>query len=335
MGIIEFFRWLGLEIIKVATRNLTFCAIIITAFVYIVVLASKPFISVSGNLLIFDLPSFQSCTITFKNPVTVLKYDVSRGHFEQLGVVPEISINSVKVGRNLSVLTVVNNDSQQNSGTNINQGYHVAIVNGSSLSSDIETIATNNVAIDLKFFLTNNLKSKGEIFRCRYIRKDLSTIITFLNDPVSNWILAIMFFGISALSLMLVKMEWKAIFFTENQFKNSLIKSLKISDINNPEECKRAFAEYAARWYGLHNWFRFLQALGPAVGFILTVSSLIAALHPALHATNDLDAFINGIHVAMISTFLGLLLRIVALEASRVNDVLLTHAEIYLGDGDK
>jgi biopolymer transport protein ExbB/TolQ len=80
---------------------------------------------------------------------------------------------------------------------------------------------------------------------------------------------------------------------------------------------------------------RFLQALGPALGFILTVSSLVQALHPAsLLGSKGLDGFLSGIHVAMISTFLGLLIRIIALEAARVNDELLIRADLRLvGNG--
>jgi hypothetical protein len=45
---------------------------------------------------------------------------------------------------------------------------------------------------------------------------------------------------------------------------------------------------------------------------------------------NNLDAFMSGIHIAMVSTFLGLLLRIIALEGARVNDALLVKAQITL-----
>jgi biopolymer transport protein ExbB/TolQ len=73
-----------------------------------------------------------------------------------------------------------------------------------------------------------------------------------------------------------------------------------------------------------------MQALGPAVGFILTVSSLVGALHPALRSSNNLDGFLTGIHVAMISTFIGLLLRIIALWGERFNNELYERALLRL-----
>jgi biopolymer transport protein ExbB/TolQ len=47
-------------------------------------------------------------------------------------------------------------------------------------------------------------------------------------------------------------------------------------------------------------------------------------------AGTDLDTFLNGIHVAMIATFIGLLLRLLALEAARVNLLLLRRAFVLL-----
>jgi len=51
-----------------------------------------------------------------------------------------------------------------------------------------------------------------------------------------------------------------------------------------------------------------LSALGPAWGSFLPFLVSWQALHPAIHSTNDFEAFLKGIHVAMISTFLGLLI---------------------------
>jgi biopolymer transport protein ExbB/TolQ len=104
----------------------------------------------------------------------------------------------------------------------------------------------------------------------------------------------------------------------------------KSEKVSKKEGSADAFDKYAAHWAQLDKRFQFLQALGPAVGFILTVSSLVEALHPALLTANDLDAFLKGIHVAMIATFVGLLLRLVALEAARVNDKLLARADTLL-----
>jgi biopolymer transport protein ExbB/TolQ len=92
---------------------------------------------------------------------------------------------------------------------------------------------------------------------------------------------------------------------------------------NNLDKCNET-------WYSRDRTFLFMQALGPAVGFILTVSSLVGALHPALRSSNNLDGFLTGIHVAMISTFIGLLLRIIALWGERFNNELYERALLRL-----
>jgi biopolymer transport protein ExbB/TolQ len=125
-------------------------------------------------------------------------------------------------------------------------------------------------------------------------------------------------------------MELRANLYSEKHFRRYLTKFLHIKNFQEEKQRDDAFDKYVAHWARWEEWFRFLQALGPAVGFILTVSSLIEALQPSTRAGNDLGGFLTGIHIAMISTFLGLLLRIVALEASRINGVLLRKVDMQL-----
>lgn len=64
----------------------------------------------------------------------------------------------------------------------------------------------------------------------------------------------------------------------------------------------------------------FLQNFGPAMGFIFTVSSLIVGLNPEVHSTRNIELFFKSIQIAMVSTFIGLLLRIIALFLQKYND---------------
>jgi hypothetical protein len=56
------------------------------------------------------------------------------------------------------------------------------------------------------------------------------------------------------------------------------------------------------------------------------VSSLAAALHPAVQASQDAYTFLAAVQVAVISTFVGLLVRIIAhgciVEAERLLEAL-------------
>ncbi|MCL4854721.1 MAG: hypothetical protein KJZ78_25455, partial [Bryobacteraceae bacterium] len=63
----------------------------------------------------------------------------------------------------------------------------------------------------------------------------------------------------------------------------------------------------------------FAKTLGPVVGFALTVSSLIAALHPAVQADRDSLRFLSSLQLALVSTLVGLAMRIVAEFAIRMH----------------
>jgi len=306
---------------------------------YILDLTGKSCINVPGNSVDFELPPFQHCDITFLNPVMIKSYIIADAlKFTDLGksiptALPSEAV-SRSVNRELSFLTIENSDHTQPT-TGATQLYRVHIFMGPSLNSEIVAVSIDDKAIDLKLFFKHYLKSQGEFIRFRYIRKTLADFLYSMNDVVSNWILTFMFFGIVWEIGKLGIMELRAcVFYSDSRFERYLITSLNIKNMAEEKQRAEALDKYHADYWRLDNWFRFLQALGPALGFILTVSSLVQALHPALFKANNLDGFLNGIHVAMISTFLGLLLRIIALEAARVNDKLFIRAEMQLGESE-
>jgi biopolymer transport protein ExbB/TolQ len=141
-----------------------------------------------------------------------------------------------------------------------------------------------------------------------------------------------MSFGIIFLIWKLILMATKAYLFMDNSFKNHIIESLHIQNILIEKQCQAAQDEYLAYWWKWDVRFRYLQAIGPALGFIMTVTSLVQALYPQVTTAHNLDEFFRGIHVALISTFLGLLLRVIALEGARVNDILLRRADLILSE---
>ena len=130
-------------------------------------------------------------------------------------------------------------------------------------------------------------------------------------------------------------MEWTAYFCGKTTFERDLASCLGTKSISKLDTNQRrdALDKYSTLWESWDGGFCFWQMLGPAIGFILTVSSLILAFF-TVRNTNDLDSFTRGLNVAMVSTFLGLLLRIVSLEAERVNFRLLIRADLCLG-GDE
>jgi len=188
-------------------------------------------------------------------------------------------------------------------------------------------VIDNKTKLNAKDLAANYLVSPGELVRVRHIRSDLATVLFLLNDPVSNVIMSCMFFTVLLLVFHVLGPLLAAYVYSEKRFDAYLNKSSGQADKSrwqdDPDFCDKLTGHWAL-WNGRYHYW---QALGPAVGFILTVSGLVQSLHPVIRATNDLDSFMEGIHIAMISTFLGLLVRILALEAERVNNLLLVRAD--------
>jgi hypothetical protein len=61
----------------------------------------------------------------------------------------------------------------------------------------------------------------------------------------------------------------------------------------------------------------FARVVGPATGFLLTVTSLVAGLHPSVVAAQDTFHFISSLQLALVATFMGLAVRIAAEFAIR------------------
>jgi hypothetical protein len=177
--------------------------------------------------------------------------------------------------------------------------------------------------VPLRLLFKDNVKTeKVKYVRFRYIRNDLARAIYEINDFVSNWVLTSMVVGISLLALQVSVLEVRCYFYPSRALKKVFGLAAGSGEPVDRADQQRAFDEFAAQWQTRDVLFQHLQALGPALGFLLTVSSLVEALHPSIRSANDLDGFLVGIHVALISTFLGLLMRIIALEGTRVNDKL-------------
>lgn len=318
--------------LKAPLRFLPILAVILATGWYVLDPMGKPYIRVPGNYLALDLRQFRRCEITFKDPVPIKSFGISKvaedTDASQKGAV---AIKRTQVEQRIKILVIENPYYQPTQlVNNLKTLYHVRVYIGPSLHSDIEAVSLDGNSVDLKLFSKGQLKVPAEFVRFKRLREDLADILFRLNDPVSNWILTLMFFGIIALTIKLFGMEVRAYFYSDPRFDEYLAKTFDVDNLAKKGTSEDAFDLYAAYWASLDKRFQFLQALGPAVGFILTVSSLVQALNPALRATNDIDSFLKGIHVAMIATFLGLLTRLVALEAARINDKLLSRADVRL-----
>jgi len=184
---------------------------------------------------------------------------------------------------------------------------------------EIAEVIIDGVKMELEKFSNAHLKSSWQMSSEKYIRQLISKKLSPLNDKVSNWLLTFMFFGILYVCARVLLLEfwvYGVYVFRKAIFLERLKKLSKENDLSKEAAKERAKNWCSEKWARRDAASKFLQALGPAAGFILTVSSLIYALaSPKV----DVELLISGMHIAMVSTFLGLFLRIVALEGERVS----------------
>lgn len=208
----------------------------------------------------------------------------------------------------------------------------VTINFGSVIDLEVDSVSLDNREVVLSSFAKDYLTSPGKLRQAFYIREWLATALHQVNDPVSNLVLTIMWVGICFLAWTVARMEWAAYFYGASQFEMRLGRLCGFSSVRelSLEQRRDALSRCDAFWEQWDGRFRFWQMLGPAIGFVLTVSSLIQAFF-TVRSVSDIESFTQGLNIAMVSTFLGLLLRIIALEAERVNLRLLIKADLALG----
>lgn len=84
------------------------------------------------------------------------------------------------------------------------------------------------------------------------------------------------------------------------------------------------------RFYQLERRFMFWRVVGPALGFILTISSLVEGLHPSKQGSQDSFLLISALQLALVATFVGLGIRILAELAIRLHRTAAERQLIYL-----
>jgi hypothetical protein len=150
----------------------------------------------------------------------------------------------------------------------------------------------------------------ARVMHYKIVQEKLSDVVLEFNNSVANVVLAAMvlsFFWFTFLFLY----GLKELYITRDKpllarFMRRVEKTLV--ELRNQGAEAVLKAEYAA----LNRRLSFAKTAGPAFGFLLTVSSLSAALHPSVQAAQDTFRFVSGIQIAVIATFVGLAIRIVA-----------------------
>lgn len=294
-------------------------AISIVTIIYINYPRLHPNIEIENDPIIHlrissDVGSFE---IHFKNQPKVLSYTV---FLISNNLVEKRIINNQAIGKNINHLLIDISD--------------LEIPKRQNLFIDILTaqkrLTLTEIRFDgdkqnLKHFIKNNLLNKTIRYENKKIaRKEISELLLSLNEVVGNYVLT--FILILCFPLFYVLLHKFYMFLFDNRF-SAYIRKRYLAKNHSNNQIRSIFV---GKYLHEERIYSFLSIMGPAIGFLLTVSSLIAGLHPRLISPDKFGYFLQSIQLAMVSTFLGLFIRIEALSILAINRNLLTKFEVEL-----
>ena len=308
-------------LIKTRSSFIISFSLVILTLIYIFgqAIIGKEVIEVGQSPIIIKLPvKFDKCQINFDRDIRIGSYHIFPFNQKKTTIFSHKKIDST------SNLLIIENNLQKLK-VDYLQIHISATINYPVM---IQNIIVDSSKINLKNFYDNNLLIlKKKYVDREYIRKDISLLLLKYNDTISNYILTFLTISLIPLSSYCLFLWVRLYIYSESYFKRSIEKNYSINSSINQDEIINAHNQCGIDFTKKNSWFRFLQIFGPAIGFALTISSLIAGLHPTLQTTQDISIFFESIQIAMISTFIGLIIRLISLLSQRANNKLFFRAD--------
>lgn len=164
------------------------------------------------------------------------------------------------------------------------------------------------------------------------IQEKLSNGILAVNELIGTVVVSAMVLGLLRLVDILIRGVWGVYASSDTALRRDV--ALRLSIVSRSAHDANDVIE--ADFEKLIRRLAFARVMGPALGFALTVSSLIAGLHPAAQETQTTFRLITSLQLAMVATFVGLAIRIIAEFAIRFHlrlaeyKMTLNHANVQL-----
>lgn len=146
------------------------------------------------------------------------------------------------------------------------------------------------------------------------IQEKLSDIVLSANEAIGNLLLAVLLLMFLWLIVRLTDALRRVYLTSDEDVRLEMNKQLPADISDRGERLAQTIrTQYAHAYKNLS----FMRVFGPATGFLLTVSSLISGLHPSATAAQDTFRFVSSLQLALVATFMGLAVRIMAELALR------------------
>jgi hypothetical protein len=316
--------FLGGKKIFVITAILLSCFILTCLFIYYPIVKGEPIIVVGKRLLFTINKKFSMCIVQLSEPVDVTSI-VIFPDFKQKEMRAISTIN-----RNLKMKTIDILPPPQNTIADDRfENVKIEIFYPMFPQAKIEQVIVDGETLSLKKFFDENLKVQDKKYIDKnYIREFISNFIINFNDTISNWTMTFLLF---VCGYLVVEMAgYMMICFGSNKkFENHVTKTSCLASPAENRHIQAAKIVFSQKCYRRDIWFRFFQIFGPAFGFIFTITSLIAGLHPSAQIGRDVSQFFIAIQIAMTSTFIGLFMRIISMWLQMINNKISDRAELF------
>lgn len=266
-----------------------------------------------GSISIQIPGSVRELTLSFSKDVDVVGYDLTP---MALGIeLPGLRTRHV-VGSPTSALAIVNAlpdvTTLSARPTDVKIDIQLRLVD----PLEITAVTFDSARQDLRSFSDIHLLSNSDRYlRVRYFQDDISTLVARWNTEAGNWLLGIMV----ALLLWLLS---EVVGTTKDSYWTAddalLHRFTGGRPVDNWLDLRASVHDSFDRYW---NITQFLQVCGPALGFLLTVTSLVAGLRPSFqNSDRQLSLLFDSLQLAMTSTVLGLLIRITALSKASLDE---------------
>jgi hypothetical protein len=155
---------------------------------------------------------------------------------------------------------------------------------------------------------------RARTMRYALIQDKLSDFILNANEIGGNIVLAGLVLMFLWLTVLFVEGVRRVYLLSDSRLRADLLALVPAAT----EGRKQLLANMvSAQYSSVFRRLAFARVFGPATGFLLTVSSLVAALHPSAAAAQDTFRFVSSLQLALVATFMGLVVRIMAELALR------------------
>lgn len=303
------------------------------------ILWTAPYVRVdnTSGRVVLGLPAdFKTLRLEFAGPISATGWEVSGRSVE---AIKHFGIRQGRLDARDQIVTI-DNAAQPERGAvppEIEYVIGVMVMHRSQRPIDILKAELDGRDVELSRLQGEFLKdSPAELLKQRYVQDWLESLLTAWNRDIGNYFVTAM--SVLALWMMFGLVMRLPLYLGTKAAYRKLLTSLIESAEKVPETAaqpvdaaRRHYVEFYANTMANQ---RFWRALGPALGFLFTVTSLVAGIRPIPGgaATAQMGTLFSSLQLALISTVAGLVMRLAAMARLRLEHALMEDAQTFFDE---